>query len=228
MDVRADFSQGSAMRPDYWHERWQEGRIGFHRAEANPLLIEHCAVFSQCTRVLVPLCGKSVDLEWLVVHGFQVVGVELSELAAQAFFGERGLAPTRREHASFVVYEHGNLAIWVGDFFGMNVADVGRFDAVYDDAALIALPAEIRPSYASQLQKLIVPRAQLLLITLQFDAPGGPPFSVSPEEVSELYAAASEVRRLAVLDARADTPDPIERGASYVHEIAYAVSFAEP
>jgi hypothetical protein len=77
-------------------------------------------------------------------------------------------------------------------------------------------------------QKLIAPRAQLLLITLEFDAPGGPPFSVSPEEVSELYGAAAEIRRLAVLDARADTPEPIERGASYVHEIVYAISFEHP
>ena len=216
------------MRPEYWHERWQDGRIDFHRGEANPLLIEHRAMFNDCTRVLVPLCGKSADLEWLVVHGLHVVGVELSELAAQAFFAERGLAPTRRTQASFVVYELGNLAIWVGDFFATNSADLGLFDAVYDDAALIALPPEARRSYALQLQKLILPQAKLLLITLQFDASGGPPFSVSAEEVSELYAAANEVRRLAVLDARADTPDPIERGASYVLEIAYVVSFAEP
>jgi thiopurine S-methyltransferase len=216
------------MQPGYWHERWREGRIGFHRAEANPLLIEHHAAFDESTRVLVPLCGKSVDLEWLVIHGFQVVGVELSELAAQAFFSERGLAPKRREQRAFVVYEHGNLAIWVGDFFATSSVDLGIFDAVYDDAALIALPAELRRSYASQLQTLIAPKAKLLLITLQFDAPGGPPFSVSPEEVGELYAAATEIRRLASQDARADTPGPIERGASFVHEVVYAVAFGRP
>ncbi|MGN6145707.1 MAG: hypothetical protein ACTHOP_19205, partial [Mesorhizobium sp.] len=78
-----------------------------------------------------------------------------------------------------------------------------------------------------QIQKLIDPGAKLLLITLQFDAPGGPPFSVSEEEVRELYAAA-EIRCLSTLDARADSPDPIERGASYVHEQVYAVSFPRP
>lgn len=216
------------MRADYWHERWRAGRIGFHRGEANPLLLAHRALLNDCTRVLVPLCGKSSDLEWLVIHGLEVVGVELSELAAQSFFSERGLAPTRREQAGFVVYEHGNLAIWVGDFFATNSADLGAFDAVYDDAALIALPAELRRAYASQVQKLMAPRAKLLLITLEFDAPGGPPFSVFPEEVNELYGAAAEIRRLASQDARADTPDPIERGASYVQEVAYAISFEQP
>lgn len=213
------------MHADYWHDRWRDGRIGFHRAEANPLLIEHCAEFNDCRRVLVPLCGKSPDLEWLVGHSFQVVGVELSELAARAFFSERGLTPTRREQTPFVIYEYGSLAIWVGDFFATSRVELGTFDAVYDDAALIALPAELRRRYASQLQTLIAPQAKLLLITLQFDASGGPPFSVSSEEVKNLYVTASEIRRLASLDARADTPDPLERGASFVHEIVYALAF---
>jgi len=216
------------MEPDYWHERWREGRIGFHRAEANPFLIEYRATFDECTRVLVPLCGKSTDLEWLVVHGFQVVGVELSDIAAQAFFSERGIAPTRRKQQSFVVYEHGNLAIWVGDFFAVSDADLEPFDAVYDDAALIALPAELRRSYAAHVQRLIAPRAALLLITLHFDAAGGPPFSVSADEVSELYPNATQIRRLASVDARAEVPEVIARGATFVHEQVYAVSFGHP
>src|SRR6187551_3789011 len=98
------------MTADYW----REGRTGFHLADFNPRLIEHGTVaFSEATRVLVPLCGKSADLEWLVTQGFEVVGVELVELAAQAFFAERGLTPTRRQEGDFVVYEHGKLAIWV-------------------------------------------------------------------------------------------------------------------
>ena len=216
------------MDPDHWHERWREGRIGFHRGEVNPFLIEHRATFDECTRVLVPLCGKSTDLEWLVVNGFQVVGVELSDIAAQAFFSERGIAPTRREQHQFIVYEHGNLAIWVGDFFAVSDAALEPFDAVYDDAALIALPAELRRAYAAHLQQLITPRAALLLITLHFDAEGGPPFSVSPEEVSALYANATEIRQLASVDARAELPEVIARGASFVHEQVYAVTFGEP
>src|SRR4051812_46933864 len=178
------------MAADYWLERWREGRTGFHLADANPRLTEHSIVFSNATRVLVPLCGKSVDLEWLVTHGYEVVGVELVELAAQAFFAERGLAPTRRKDGSFVVYEHGNLTIWVGDFFATTPAQLGTFDAAYDRAAMIALPPELRKAYASHLQTLLAPRAKLLLVTLHFDIPGGPPFSVPPEEVSDAFPGA--------------------------------------
>jgi thiopurine S-methyltransferase len=136
--------------------------------------------------------------------------------------------PTRREQHRFIVYEHGSLAIWVGDFFAVSDADLEPFDAVYDDAALIALPAELRRSYAAHLQRLIAPRAALLLITLHFDAAGGPPFSVSTEEVSELYAKATEIRQLASVDARAEIPEVVARGASFVREQVYAVTFGQP
>ena len=212
------------MTENYWLERWRDGRTGFHLADVNPRLVEHSAVLSEATRVLVPLCGKSVDLEWLVTNGYEVVGVELVELAAQAFFAERGLAPTRREQGSFVVYEHGNLAIWVGDFFATTGEQLGMFDAVYDRAAMIALPAELRKRYASHLQTLLTAKAKLLLVTLHFDVPGGPPFSVPPEEVSEAFAGA-EVRLLASLDSSADPPSAVDRGASFEHENVYAVAF---
>jgi len=113
------------VKPPYWLERWQEGRIGFHRADANPRLLEHHKALGDAVRVLVPLCGKSVDLEWLVVHGFEVVGIELSELAAQAFFAERGFEPERREHSAFVAYQHGNVTILVGDFFAAQGEEIG-------------------------------------------------------------------------------------------------------
>jgi thiopurine S-methyltransferase len=212
------------MAADYWLTRWREGRTGFHLADFNPLLIAHSAVFSDATRVLVPLCGKSADLEWLVTHGYEVVGVELAELAAQAFFAERGLTPTRRQASDFVVYEHGNLAIWVGDFFATTSAQLGTFDAVYDRAAMIALPPELRGDYASHLQTLLTPKAKLLLVTLHFDAPGGPPFSVPPEEVSAAFAGA-EIRLLASLDSSADPPTAVARGATFEHENVYLVSF---
>jgi thiopurine S-methyltransferase len=214
------------MTADYWLERWREGRTGFHLAGVNPLLVEHSAVFREATRVLVPLCGKSVDLEWLVIQGYEVVGVELVELAAQAFFAERGLAPTRREDGAFVVYEHGNLAIWVGDFFATTAAQLGTFDAAYDRAAMIALPAELRSRYALHLQALLTPKARLLLVTLHFDVPGGPPFSVPPEEVSGAFASA-KVRLLASLDSSADAPSAVARGASFELENVYLVTFGE-
>lgn len=213
------------MDPNYWLERWEKGRIGFHRVDANPRLVEHHRALGDAIRVLVPLCGKSADLEWLVVHGFEVVGIELSELAAQAFFSERGFTPERHERGSFVHYQHGNVTILVGDFFAANADELGVFDGVYDRAAMIALPQELRARYCGHLQSLLAPKAKLLLLTLHFDASGGPPFSVAPEEVAAAYAAASSIKELASVDAREDAPGPVERGASFVHENVYAIAF---
>jgi thiopurine S-methyltransferase len=212
------------LKPEYWLERWEKNRIGFHRADVNPRLVQHARVLNDVVRVLVPLCGKSADMEWFAVQGLEVVGIELSELAARAFFEERGFVPERRERGSFVELSHGSVAIVIGDFFSANAEELGYFDGVYDRAATIALPAELRARYAAHLPTLLTPKAKLLLLTLFYDAEGGPPFSVSPEEVRSAYAGA-RISELSSDDARADAPGPIERGASFVFENAYLVEF---
>jgi thiopurine S-methyltransferase len=212
------------MKPEYWLERWQEDRIGFHRADANPRLVEHYRALNETIRVLVPLCGKSVDLEWLAVHGFEVVGIELSEKAAEAFFAERSIVPERSQRGPFVEYRHSTISILVGDFFAADPEQLEYFDAVYDRAAMIALPPELRRRYVAHLPKLLSPKAKLLLITLNYDAEGGPPFAVSPEEVAASYPHA-RITELGSYDARADTPGPLERGASWVHENVHLVEF---
>lgn len=211
------------MKPDYWLERWQAGQIGFHRSDANPRLIaNHQRALGQCVRVLVPLCGKSADLEWLVVRGHDVLGIELSELAAQAFFSERGFTPERKELGSFIELRYGGIAILVGDFFAATPELLGYFDGAYDRAAMIALPGELRARYAAHLSTLLAPKARLLLVTLHYDAEGGPPFDVSPAEVERLYAQ-GRITLLESVDARAETPGPISRGASFVQENVHLI-----
>lgn len=209
------------MQPDYWLERWQEGRIGFHRADPNPRLVEHHPrVLGPTIRVLVPLCGKSADLEWLVTQGHEVVGVELSDLAAKAFFDERNLVAERVERGAFVEYRRGALSIFVGDFFAATAELTGHCDGVYDRAALIALPDELRARYAAHLPTLLAPKARALLVTLHYDALGGPPFDVSPDEVSRLFSGFA-VTPLASEDARSEAPGPVSRGATFVQENSY-------
>jgi thiopurine S-methyltransferase len=213
------------MKADYWLERWQAGHIGFHRADANPRLVaNHQRALGETVRVLVPLCGKSVDLEWLVVRGHDVVGVELSELAAQAFFAERGFAPERNQVGAFIEYRYGGVAILVGDFFAATPEALGYFDGAYDRAALIALPADLRARYVAHLPTLLAPKARLLLVTLHYDAQGGPPFDVSPDEVERSFPQARSTL-LESVDARAETPGPVSRGATFVHENVHLLEF---
>lgn len=179
------------MEPDFWHERWQQNQIGFHQGQVNPYLQQHWKDLGVPTpaRILVPLCGKSLDLLWLREQGYRVEGVELSELAIRAFFEENAIEASSSRVGDFQVWESDGLRLWCGDFFRLKSGMLGPVDAVYDRAALIALPAPMRRQYVEHLQTLIglVPH---LLVTLEYpqDRMSGPPFSVDAEEVRDLFA----------------------------------------
>jgi thiopurine S-methyltransferase len=168
-----------------WLERWQEGRIGWHEPGGNVSLRKHWSGGNK--RVLVPLCGKSTDLLWLEEQGNEVVGVELSDIAARAFFDENGIGYVTRV-AGLTAYEATDrrITVYCGDFFEFNVAG---FDACYDRGALIALPPDLRSAYAAHLDPLLTPGACRLLITIDYDdtIATGPPFSVPPDEVLDYW-----------------------------------------
>ena len=129
------------MEPDFWHDRWQQEMIGFHQAETNRYLqkyIGELALTSGDT-VLVPLCGKSLDMWWLHEQGFKVIGIELSEIAARSFFTEADKQACQIQHGDFISWKCADVEILCGDFFDINVDMVGKVDAVFDRAALIAL-----------------------------------------------------------------------------------------
>ena len=64
------------MEPAFWHERWALGQIGFHQERVHPALPAHEDVFlgAEGLSVLVPLCGKSLDLLWLLEQDLRVTG----------------------------------------------------------------------------------------------------------------------------------------------------------
>jgi thiopurine S-methyltransferase len=164
-----------------WLERWREGRIGWHEEGGNASLKKHWK--AQGRRVLVPMCGKTPDMLWLEEQGNSVAGVELSDIAARAFFEENGLQYTIRE-GSLPAYtaEGRDITIFCGDLFAF---DEPGFTGWYDRGAFVATPAEQRPAYAEHINALVSPDACRLLITLEYDdnIATGPPFSISPEEV---------------------------------------------
>ena len=84
------------MQAEFWQSRWQEGRIGFHQSQVNPLLLKHFDTLNlpKGSRILVPLSGKSVDMAWLAHQGYDVVGIELVESSVQEFFVEQDITPT--------------------------------------------------------------------------------------------------------------------------------------
>jgi thiopurine S-methyltransferase len=179
-----------------WHDRWDEGRIGFHRAAVNDHLVDHLEHLPK-GRVLVPLCGKSVDLWYLAERGFDVTGVELVPRAVQALFADAGIAPkVQGTRAS-----GGGIAVEVGDFFALPSPADGRFDAIWDRAALIAIEPQHRERYRDRVLALLAPRGVYLLVAIEIhDVLEGPPFSLSREAAWALFEQHGE---LTVLEERA-------------------------
>ena len=195
------------MTPEFWQNRWQEKRIGFNQLEANPLLIKYWSKLNLPigSRIFVPLCGKSIDIVWLATQGYDVVGVELVESAVQAFFNEQNIDPTVFQHAenpAIICYQGKLLGqkveLWVADIFALTTEDIGNVDAIYDKAALIALPADMRFDYSEQIRKMSG-NAPQFLITLDYDQNkrNGPPFSVSGEQVQHYYGSHYHIAELA-------------------------------
>ena len=154
------------MEHSFWHDRWATNQIGFHQPAANPLLVTHCAALAlpSAGRVLLPLCGKTLDIAWLLAAGYQVVGVELSELAVQQLFAELGATPCIQVlNDALQRYETDKLTVFVGDIFALNREQLGPVDAIYDRAALVALPATLRSRYASHLTAISAGARQLLI-----------------------------------------------------------------
>ena len=177
------------MEASFWQQRWAAQQIGFHEAEVHPMLLSHGASLGVVGRVFVPLCGKSNDMPWLRAQGHEVVGIELAELAVRAFFDEHGMRAAQTAQAPFEVFSADGYRLLCGDYFALTNVQLGDFGAVYDRAALIALPADMRRDYAKKMSELCASGTSMLLITVEYDASiiTPPPFVVSAEEVTALY-----------------------------------------
>lgn len=178
------------MEHDFWHRRWEKNQIGFHESAPNALMIDHFAKLGVPVggTIFVPLCGKSNDMTWLRAQGYKVVGAELSRLAAEQFFAEQGLTPVITPGAFFDRFEAEGVTILVGDIFELDDRTLGKVDAVYDRAALVALPDPMRRRYAAYLPEL-TGRAPQFLVTFVYDQSlqAGPPFSVPDSWVRNHY-----------------------------------------
>jgi thiopurine S-methyltransferase len=216
------------MDATFWHERWQNKDIGFHQAEIHALLQKHWhrLGIAPGSKVFVPLCGKSLDMVWLAEQGFRVVGAELSPLAIDEFFAERGLEPTGSTVGNFAVKSAGPFELWCGDIFELPREAVSAIAGVYDRAALVAFPADLQQRYATKLRELLPAETPMLLVTLDYDAERmtGPPFSVPRAQVERLFADRHEITELESRPALDLNPRFRQRGLTSLNEYAYLLS----
>jgi thiopurine S-methyltransferase len=197
------------MQANFWHQKWQKNEIGFHLPDANPLLVKYFSKLhlKKGTRVFLPLCGKTLDIAWLLAQGYRVAGAELSAVAIEDLFNSLNLTPSIKTLGEITHYSAANIDMYVGDIFKLSPAMLGAVDAVYDRAALVALPDKMRKLYTAHLQMLTnretpSKHAPQLLICFEYDQAlhAGPPFSISAIEVKQHYQANYDINLLASED----------------------------
>lgn len=216
------------MEAAFWIKRWQEGRTGWHHSEVMPLLVKHWAALEvpRETRVLVPFCGKSLDMLWLAEQGLNVVGVEIASLAIEQFFAENQLAAKKRHAADGIHYTAGNIEIIQNDLFEIDTATLAACGAVYDRAAIIAQPAEQRQRYAQAIYGQLPHGCRGLMITLEYPQPemDGPPFSVDADEVNRLFGTHWNIGLAERRDILADQPGFQKDGITALHTAIYRLN----
>lgn len=187
------------MEASFWHQKWGDNQIGFHESEANALLVRHFDSLNlkQDARIYLPLCGKTRDIAWMLDKGYQVVGAELSEIAIKQLFKDLDAEPEISVVSELTHYHAEGIDMYVGDIFEVSADILGPVDAIYDRAALVALPPETRVKYAKHLQDT-TGNAKQLVICFQYDQSlmTGPPFSIVGEEIQKHYAADYEITNL--------------------------------
>jgi thiopurine S-methyltransferase len=224
------------MEIEFWKQRWDNNQIGFHQQKINPYLAyfygekgpERSA--RTALKVFVPLCGKSMDLLWLAQNGYETFGVECSETAVRSFFEENSVnyKSAENEHGSLFMSPatdagRAGIEIFQGDFFALGNEELSTVTDVYDRAAFVAMPEDMRVQYAEKMTQLLSPGTRMLLVTLTYDPAemNGPPFSVTEENVRELYSDNFTVEKLCYKNVIDDEPGLKQRGLGELTETVY-------
>jgi thiopurine S-methyltransferase len=215
------------MDAEFWLERWRDGRTHFHQTRVTPLLAKYWPTLELAahSKILVPLCGKSLDMLWLAEQGHQVLGAELSSLAVEQFYAENGLTPTVREADRGRYYAAGRIEIYCGDIFDLPPETLAECTGVFDRAALVALPEPMRARYVDDVYGQLASDYRGLLITLDYEQTqmDGPPFSVPADEVQRLYGSHSTATLIDRRDILDKEPKFQSRGVAQLDSLVFCL-----
>lgn len=192
------------MEADFWLDKWHQGKIGFHQAKVNSRLLRFWPTLnvSKSGSVLVPLCGKTLDMLWLHESGYNVVGIELSDVALRDFFEENDLSYSEKKQGGYKVLQGTGKATGIhlmqADLFDLKASDIGLISSVYDRASLVAMPPKLRDQYSSAIARLVPKSAPGLLLSMSYDESemDGPPFSVPESDVRAVLSESFDIQEL--------------------------------
>ncbi len=210
-----------------WLKFWENNETNWHGDNVTQELIEYFELFELEPRdkVFVPLCGKSLDMLYIMNQGFSVIGVEISEIGVRQFFNENNLTYKITKVDDFDLYSTENLEIYCGDFFALTSKHLNKVKSVFDRKSLIALEPEVRQKYVKHLNDIISVGARILLVTLQYPQHqmSGPPFSVNKSEVESLFSMTFESRELRSFNDIENGLKLERAGVDFINNAAYCL-----
>ena len=210
-----------------WLEYWENNETNWHSDVVTQELEEYLGLLKlePGDKVFFPLCGKSLDMTYILNQGFSVIGVELSEIGIKQFFHENGLDFTISQVGEFDLYSAKNIEIYCGDFFSLTSKYLCDVKAVFDRKSLIALDQNLRQKYVKHLNDIISLGVRILLITLHYPQHqmSGPPFSVDKSEVESLFSMTFNFQELKSFQV-IENGSKLERsGVDYINNAAYCL-----
>ncbi|KAH6635909.1 S-adenosyl-L-methionine-dependent methyltransferase [Chaetomium tenue] len=176
-----------------WSELWDSDQADlWDRGMPSPALVDFITTrrdIIDCLgggrrrpRALVPGCGRGYDVVMLALHGFDAVGLEVSQTAVNAAraYAEAELSDPsaynfadENDEKGRATCQPGTVSFVCGDFFQRDwetgcfaPGDDGGFDLIYDYTFLCALLPEMRKDWAQRMQELVRPTG--VLVCLEF------------------------------------------------------------
>ncbi len=216
------------MERDFWIDRWESNQIGFHQDDFSPYLVKYWSALSvdEKSQVFVPMAGKTKDMLWLKNQGHDVLGIELSKMAVDAFFTENELTVSQNTVGEHVHYTSDSIQFLCGDFFHLTADDTKNIKAVFDRASMVAMPVDLRKKYADHMATLLAPSVEVLLVSMEYPEGemSGPPFSVSGGDIESIFANNFTVKLLESVDVLSGNPHLKERGLTSMVEKIYQLT----
>jgi len=210
-----------------WLEFWANNETNWHSDVVTQELEKYLGLLKleSGDTVFVPLCGKSLDMIYMLNRGFSVIGVEVSEIGIKQFFHENGLDFTISQVGEFDLYSAKNIEIYCGDFFSLTSKHLCGVKAVFDRKSLIALDRNLRQKYVKHLNDIISLGVRILLITLHYPKHqmSGPPFSVDKSEVESLFSMAFNYQELKPFQDIENGLKLARSGVDYIENAAYCL-----
>lgn len=215
------------MEKEFWLEKWDKDSIGFHQSKYHPVLENKITEFNNAgleRTVLVPLCGKTLDMIFLKDQGFKVIGSEFSEKACTDFFQENKIEFKVSNIDGFIVFKSEMITLYCGDYFKLQLENKASY--LYDRAAIVALDPKDRQRYANKHGELLAPAGKALILCFEYDQSlcSGPPFSVEEDLLKNYFKQDFEIELIENNEIEIGNPRMIEAGVKKAIQKAYLLN----